>query len=152
MRKKWKTRQASSMIHSPIPKVSPVANIVFAWNLFCFEKWGRTNVRTYRRHLRKQWSLPAVNVGRPRGLKRKLQKDAGDIWLLHIFFLQLSRSKKKTFFITWTEKNSWQGIKENIAVSFSYSNYTTTYAVSDPLHIHKSYDKKLHNNLASKLV
>ena len=30
------------MIHSARPTVSPVANIVFALNLFCFEKWGRT--------------------------------------------------------------------------------------------------------------
>ena len=36
------TRQVSSMIHSAWPTVSPVANIIFAWNLFCFEKWGRT--------------------------------------------------------------------------------------------------------------
>ena len=37
------TRQVSSMIHSARPTVSPVTNIVFAWNLFCFEKWGRTD-------------------------------------------------------------------------------------------------------------
>ena len=41
------------MIHLARPTVSPVANIVFAWNLFCFEKWGRTNGR----HVQKQWSL-----------------------------------------------------------------------------------------------
>ena len=35
----------SSMIHSAWPTVSPVANIVFTWNLFCFEKWGRTDGR-----------------------------------------------------------------------------------------------------------
>ena len=39
------TRQArvSSMIHLARPTVLPIANIVFAWNLFCFEKWGRTD-------------------------------------------------------------------------------------------------------------
>ena len=30
------------MIHSARPTGLPVVNIVFAWNLFCFEKWGRT--------------------------------------------------------------------------------------------------------------
>ena len=34
------------MIHSARPTVSPVANIVFDRNLFCFEKWGRTDGRT----------------------------------------------------------------------------------------------------------
>ena len=42
------TRQVSSMIHSARPTVSPVVN-VFAWNLFCFAKWGRTDGRTYER-------------------------------------------------------------------------------------------------------
>ena len=55
----WKTRQVSSMIHSARPTVLPVVNIVFAWNLFCFEKWGRTDGR----HEQKQWSLPAVTMG-----------------------------------------------------------------------------------------
>ena len=31
------------MIHSARPTVSPRANILFTWNLFCFETWGRTN-------------------------------------------------------------------------------------------------------------
>ena len=34
------------MILSARPTVSPVVNIVFAWNLFClldFEKWGQTD-------------------------------------------------------------------------------------------------------------
>ena len=31
------------MIHSAKPIVSPVANIVFAWNLFSFKKWERTD-------------------------------------------------------------------------------------------------------------
>ena len=55
----------SSMIHSARPTdwVSPVVNIVFAWHLIYFEKWGRTNGR----HVQKQWSLPAVTVGRPSG-------------------------------------------------------------------------------------
>ena len=34
-------RQVSSMIHSAKPTASPVVNIVFTWNLFCFEKCGR---------------------------------------------------------------------------------------------------------------
>ena len=38
----FKARQVFSMIHSARPTVSLVANIVFALNLFCFEKWGRT--------------------------------------------------------------------------------------------------------------
>ena len=55
------------MIHLARPTVSPVVNIVFAWNLLRFEKWGRTDGRTDGRHVQKQWSLPAVTVGRPRG-------------------------------------------------------------------------------------
>ena len=47
--------QLSSMIHLARPTVSPVANIVFAWNLFCFESG---DVRTNGRH---------VIVGWPRG-------------------------------------------------------------------------------------
>ena len=47
------------MIHSARPTVSPV----FTWNLLYFEKWGRTDGQ----HVQKQWSLPAVTVGRPRG-------------------------------------------------------------------------------------
>ena len=38
-----KTRHVSSMIHSARPTASPVANIVFAWNLL--KKWGRTDGR-----------------------------------------------------------------------------------------------------------
>ena len=34
------------MIHSARPTVSPVVIIVFTWNLFCFEKWGRADGRT----------------------------------------------------------------------------------------------------------
>ena len=34
------------MIHSARPTVSLIAYIVFTWNLFCFEKWGRTDGRT----------------------------------------------------------------------------------------------------------
>ena len=59
------------MIHSAGPPVSPVMDIVFVWNLFYFEKWGRTDRRTIERHVQKQWSLPAVTVGRPSGSKRK---------------------------------------------------------------------------------
>ena len=51
------------MIHSARPTVSPVANIVFALHLFCFEEWGRTDRRTNGRHVQKQWSLPAVEGG-----------------------------------------------------------------------------------------
>ena len=40
------TRQVSTMIHSARPTVSGVANIVFTWNLFCLEKWGRTDLQT----------------------------------------------------------------------------------------------------------
>ena len=64
------------MIHSARTIVSPVAIIVFAWNLFCFEKWGRTNGR----HVQKQWSQPAVTVGRPRGSKMK-----GSSYIIHVF-------------------------------------------------------------------
>ena len=64
---KTKTRHVLSMIHSARPTVLLVVNIVFAWNLLCFEKWGRTYVRTYGRHVQKQWSLPPVTVGWPRG-------------------------------------------------------------------------------------
>ena len=40
------TRQESSMIHLARITVSSVANIVFAWTLFCFEKSGLTDGRT----------------------------------------------------------------------------------------------------------
>ena len=41
------TRHVSSMIYSARPIVLPVVNIVFAWNLFCFENWdGRTYEQT----------------------------------------------------------------------------------------------------------
>ena len=41
------TRQdVSSMIHSARPIDLPVVNIVFTWNLLCFEKCGRKDVRT----------------------------------------------------------------------------------------------------------
>ena len=51
------------MIHSARPTVSPVANIVFA--LFCFARFWKVGLD--RRHAQKQWSLPAVTVGRPSG-------------------------------------------------------------------------------------
>ena len=51
------------MILSARPTVTQVSSIVFVWNLFCFEKWGWTDGR----HVQKQWSLPAVTVGPPRG-------------------------------------------------------------------------------------
>ena len=60
-------RQVSSMIHSTRPTVTSVPNIVFAWKMFCFEKWRRTDGRTNARLVQKQWSLPAVTVGRPSG-------------------------------------------------------------------------------------
>ena len=40
------TRQVSSMIHSAKPEVQPVAITIFTLNVFCFEKWGRTDGRT----------------------------------------------------------------------------------------------------------
>ena len=59
------------MIHLARPTVSPVANIVFTSNLFCFVKgWDGWDRRTYGRQVRKQFSLPAVTVGRPRGSKQ----------------------------------------------------------------------------------
>ena len=68
------TRQVSSMIHSARPTVSPVANIVFSLEICFVLKMGtdgrtdkRTNERTNERYVQKQWSLPAVTVGRPRG-------------------------------------------------------------------------------------
>ena len=36
-----RTRKVSSMIHSARPTVSPVENIVFAWNLFCFARFWK---------------------------------------------------------------------------------------------------------------
>ena len=64
------------MIHSARPTVSPVANIVFAWNWFCLARFWkvrtcwRTDRRTNGRHVQKQLSLPAVTVGWPSGSKR----------------------------------------------------------------------------------
>ena len=52
------TRQVSLVIHSARLTFSPIANIVFAWNLFCFEKWGRTE--TYAKTM-------ITIVGRPHG-------------------------------------------------------------------------------------
>ena len=45
-----RTRQVSSMIHSARPTVSPVANIVCAWNFVLFWKVG-TDERTNGRHV-----------------------------------------------------------------------------------------------------
>ena len=52
------------MIHSARPIVSPVVNIVFAWNLFCFARFWKvgTDVWTEGQHVRKQWSLPAERI------------------------------------------------------------------------------------------
>ena len=41
-----KTRQVSSMIHSDRPTISPIMNIVFTWNLFCFDRFCTRDVRT----------------------------------------------------------------------------------------------------------
>ena len=59
------TRQVSSMIHSARPTLPPVANIVFAWNLLCFEKWGRTDRRTDGRTT---WTKTVITNGRDCGL------------------------------------------------------------------------------------
>ena len=53
------------MIRLARPTVSPVVNIVFAWNLFSFARFWKVEVDG--QHVRKQWSLPAVTVGRPSG-------------------------------------------------------------------------------------
>ena len=79
------------MIHSARPIVSPVANIVFA--LFCFVRFWKvgTDGRTYSRHVQKQWSLPAVTVGRPSGSRREWLIDAKvSLFQWHFCFLQLS--------------------------------------------------------------
>ena len=55
----YKTGLVSSMIHSARPTVSPVVNIVFA-----FEKWGRTD-ETYM--YKRTTSAKTMTVGRPRG-------------------------------------------------------------------------------------
>ena len=57
MKVSW-TRQVSSMIHSARPTVSPVPNIVFAWNLLCFARFFKRKVLRYEQHMRKQCSLP----------------------------------------------------------------------------------------------
>ena len=62
-----KTRQVSSVIHSARPTVSPLVNVVFAWNLLWFARFWK--VRTDGQHVRKQWSLPAVTVDWSRGSK-----------------------------------------------------------------------------------
>ena len=51
------------MIHSASPTVSPVANIVFAWNLFCFEKWGWTDARNRAKTMIVDYR-PWLRVGR----------------------------------------------------------------------------------------
>ena len=60
------TKNKTSVINDPLGQTHslPVANNLFASNLFYIKKWGRTNG-----HVRKQLSLPAVTVGRPRGSK-----------------------------------------------------------------------------------
>ena len=61
------------MIHLARPTVTPVVNIVFAWNLFCFARFWKVgtdvcpNGLMDGQHVRKQWSLQAVTVGRPSG-------------------------------------------------------------------------------------
>ena len=52
-------RQVLSVIHSTKPTVVEVANIVFTWKLFCFEKVG-----TDGRHVKKTM----ITTGRDYGL------------------------------------------------------------------------------------
>ena len=65
-----KTRQASSMIPSARPTnptvVITIFNLKWYW-LAQFEKWGRTDDMCEMNLCWKQWSLPAVIVGRPSG-------------------------------------------------------------------------------------
>ena len=67
----YKKMMVSSTIDSARPTVSPVVNIVLAWNLFCFlhfEKWGLTDGRTCAKTM-------IVIVGRPSGSMIALGKD-----------------------------------------------------------------------------
>ena len=65
-RKQRKNRRMEErMIHLARPTISLVVNIVFAWYLFCFARFWK--VGTDGQHVRKQWSLSAVTVGRPSG-------------------------------------------------------------------------------------
>ena len=61
-----KNSNKSGSINDPLGQIHTLAcrNIVFAWNLFIvrdFEKWGRTDRQSDVLHVRKQWSLPAVD-------------------------------------------------------------------------------------------
>ena len=61
------------MIHSASPQSRrPTVKICFV--LPDFEKWGRTDVQTYKRtdghHVWIKWSLPTGNVGRPSGSRK----------------------------------------------------------------------------------
>ena len=83
---KWNTYK-TGVINDPLSQThSLVVNIVFAWNLYCFVRFWKvgTYVRTYGQHMRKQWSLPTVAVGRSSGsndpIEKQLGRETGDDW------------------------------------------------------------------------
>ena len=96
---KW-TRHVSSMIHSARPNVSPVVNIVFAWHLFCFEKW---NGRTYGRMT---CAKTMITIGRDCGAAKWIKKygfldhfiaHSGWLWIFHLSCRFGSLGQKKVF-------------------------------------------------------
>ena len=90
------TRQMSFMIHTALPTVSPVVNIVFAWNLFCF---GWKDGRTDGQHERRQWSISAVTVGRPSGSIYQ-RKSFGQIISLFFIFTAFNCLENKNVVIS----------------------------------------------------
>ena len=60
----------TGVINDPFGQTHGHASNEYCFLLFCFsrfEKWGRTDERTYGQHVRKQLSLPALTLGWPSG-------------------------------------------------------------------------------------
>ena len=100
------------MIHSASFTVSPVASIVYAWNLSCFEKWGRTDGW----HVKIQWPLPVVPVGRPRESKKNINR--------------LTNQRPKILFVQSWSKMYWSTRPTTIPAGSDH--YFHTYCPSVP--------------------
>ena len=137
------------MIYLARPTVLSVANIVFTWKLFCFEKWGRTYVRTYVRkddmcenndHFR-----PWLWVGRVD--QKKVFFPAFEKWTMAfsqfewIFFSRTETAKSQkvsNFELDHSKKRKagWPIIPLRTSweiISFLYYNTRKTEVINDPL-------------------
>ena len=100
------------MIHSARPTVLPEANIVLALYLFCFEKWGRTDGRTNRRHVQMQLSLPAVTVDQkmvdPEAIIWRVNFNFFFIHILMVLCENYLTSFRQLLRIIASSSNDWQ--------------------------------------------